>query len=86
VEDGHIIYVNLIHLWLPCNACNNYLTATAALQNGEVDWWEYLIPDVVPLLRKNRNVMVDIADPLGNVGALRVNHLHPLFNDVRAKN
>jgi peptide/nickel transport system substrate-binding protein len=60
-------------------------TATAALQNGEVDWWQEPIPDVVPLLRKNRNVMVDIADPLGNVGYLRMNHLHPPFNDVRAR-
>ena len=40
-------------------------TASAALQNGEVDWWETPIADLVPLLRKNRNVMVDIADPLG---------------------
>ncbi len=31
-------------------------TASAALQNGEVDWWEYPIADLVPLLRKNRNV------------------------------
>jgi peptide/nickel transport system substrate-binding protein len=60
-------------------------TVTAALQSGEVDWWEQPIPDVVPLLRKNRNVMVDIADPLGNVGALRINHLHPPFNDVRTR-
>jgi peptide/nickel transport system substrate-binding protein len=29
--------------------------------------------------------MVDIADPLGNVGALRINHLYPPFNDVRAR-
>jgi peptide/nickel transport system substrate-binding protein len=45
-------------------------TASAALQNGEVDWWEYPIDDLVPLLRKNRNLMVDIADPLGNAGML----------------
>jgi peptide/nickel transport system substrate-binding protein len=60
-------------------------TASAALQNGEVDWWEYPIADLVPLLRKNRNLMVDIADPLGNVAALRINHLHPPFNDVHAR-
>jgi peptide/nickel transport system substrate-binding protein len=60
-------------------------TASVALQNGEIDWWEYPIADLVPLLRKNRNLMVDIADPLGNVGALRINHLHPPFNDVRAR-
>ena len=43
-------------------------TAAAALQNGEVDWWETPIPDLVPLLKKNRNIAVDIADPLGNIG------------------
>src|SRR5262245_58694797 len=60
-------------------------TASAALQNGEVDWWENPISDLVPLLRKNRNVMVDIADPLGNVGSFRMNYLYPPFNDVRAR-
>jgi len=60
-------------------------TASAALQSGEVDWWEQALPDVVPVLRKNRNVMVDIQDPLGNVGLLRMNHLFPPFNDVRAR-
>jgi peptide/nickel transport system substrate-binding protein len=60
-------------------------TAAAALQAGEVDWWENPILDLVPLLRKNRNVMVDIADPMGNFGVLRMNHLHPPFNDVRAR-
>jgi peptide/nickel transport system substrate-binding protein len=60
-------------------------TASAALQNGEVDWWENPITDLVPLLRRNRNIQVDIADPLGNIGAFRLNHLHPPFNDVRAR-
>jgi len=31
-------------------------TAAAALQNGEVDWWESPITDLVPSLRKNRNI------------------------------
>ena len=60
-------------------------TAAAALQNGEVDWWESPLADLVPALRKNRNVMVDIADPLGHLAMIRMNHLHPPFNDVRAR-
>jgi peptide/nickel transport system substrate-binding protein len=60
-------------------------TASAALQNGEIDWWENPISDLVPVLRKNRNVAVDIADPLGNIGSFRMNHLYPPFNDVRAR-
>jgi peptide/nickel transport system substrate-binding protein len=60
-------------------------TASAALQNGEVDWWETPISDLIPLLKKNQNVAVDIADPLGNIGSFRMNHLYPPFNDVRAR-
>ena len=60
-------------------------TAGAALQNGEVDWWETPLPDLVPLLKRNRSINVDIADPLGNIGSLRFNHLQPPFNDVRAR-
>jgi peptide/nickel transport system substrate-binding protein len=60
-------------------------TAGAALQNGEVDWLELPLPDLVPVLRRNRNLTVDIQDPLGNVGCLIMNHLFPPFNDVRAR-
>ncbi len=60
-------------------------TAAGALQNGEVDWWENPIPDLIPLLKKQSGLNVDIADPLGNIGDLRFNHLNPPFNDVRAR-
>jgi peptide/nickel transport system substrate-binding protein len=60
-------------------------TAAAALQNGEIDWWENPIADLVPVLKKNRNISVDIGDPLGNIGSFRMNHLYPPFNDVKAR-
>jgi peptide/nickel transport system substrate-binding protein len=60
-------------------------TVAAALQNREVDWWELPLPDLIPMLRKSRNVVVDIQDRLGNIGLLPMNHLHPPFNDVRAR-
>jgi peptide/nickel transport system substrate-binding protein len=60
-------------------------TAAAALQNGEVDWVETALPELVPLLRKNRNVVVDNADPLGSVAYLNMNQFVPPFNDVRAR-
>jgi peptide/nickel transport system substrate-binding protein len=60
-------------------------TAAGALQSGEVDWWENPIPDLVPLLKSNKNLNVDIADPLGNIGDMRFNHLNPPFNDVRVR-
>ena len=60
-------------------------TASAALQNGEIDWWESPITDLVPVLKRNRNIKVDIADPLGNIGSFRLNHLHPPFNNVKVR-
>jgi peptide/nickel transport system substrate-binding protein len=39
----------------------------------------------VLVLKKNRNVMVEVADPMGNYGVLLFNHLYPPFNDVRAR-
>src|SRR3981081_822560 len=33
--------------------------------NRGTGWWEQPIPDLIPLLKRNRNVMVGIADPLG---------------------
>jgi peptide/nickel transport system substrate-binding protein len=67
------------------NIITDPATAAGALANGEVDWWENPIPDLVPLLKRNRNLEVDIADPLGNIGSLRFNHLVAPFNDVRAR-
>jgi peptide/nickel transport system substrate-binding protein len=60
-------------------------TAAAALQNGEVDWLELTLPDLLPVLRKNGNLVTEINDPVGLVGALFMNHLFPPFNDVRAR-
>jgi peptide/nickel transport system substrate-binding protein len=60
-------------------------TAAAALQNGEVDWWETPLPDLIPLFRANKDIRVDIADTLGNIGSFRMNHLYKPFSDVRAR-
>ena len=60
-------------------------TASAALQSGEIDWWENPIADLIPVLQTSPDVVTQIADPLGNVGSFRMNHLYPPFNDVRAR-
>jgi len=60
-------------------------TASAALQNGEVDWWEIATADLVPLLKKTPGISVDFNSSLGRLGTLHVNHLHPPFNDVRVR-
>lgn len=60
-------------------------TVAAALQNGEVDWCEVVTDDLVPLLRKSPGVSVGTGNPMGNICDVRVNHLHPPFNDLRAR-
>jgi peptide/nickel transport system substrate-binding protein len=60
-------------------------TAAAALQNGEVDWWETPLSDLVPVLKAHKDINVDIGDPLGNIGAFRMNHLHPPFNNLKVR-
>jgi peptide/nickel transport system substrate-binding protein len=56
-------------------------TAAAALQAGEVDWWEAPTPDLVPLLRRHRDVTAPVQDPTGFIGTMRFNQLNPPFDN-----
>ena len=56
-------------------------TAAAALQRGEVDWWDQPIADLLPGLKADKNLVIDMLDPVGNVGVLRFNHTLPPFNN-----
>ena len=56
-------------------------TAAAALQNNEVDWWEYPLADLLPVLRRNRQIAVQLVNTAGNLGVLRFNFLHPPFDN-----
>jgi peptide/nickel transport system substrate-binding protein len=40
-----------------------------------MDWIETPLPDLLPRLRQNRNIMVDICDPHGSYPLLRPNHV-----------
>jgi peptide/nickel transport system substrate-binding protein len=67
-------------IWIPDGG-----TAAAALRTGEIDWIEYPLPDLVPLLARDRNITTQVYDPNGFLGFLRFNHLHPPFDDVRVR-
>ncbi|MBS0639648.1 MAG: ABC transporter substrate-binding protein [Acetobacteraceae bacterium] len=60
-------------------------TASAAIQNGEVDWYEQVHPDLVAPLRKNPSIEIGSANPTGFNAVLRFNHLHPPFNNVAVR-
>jgi peptide/nickel transport system substrate-binding protein len=60
-------------------------TASAALQSGEVDWWETPLADLLPLLRRDRNITLEQMNPLGDIGILRFNHLHKPFDNPEVR-
>lgn len=60
-------------------------TATAALNAGEVDFYEAPKPDLLPLMRANPNVVVRVNDPLGVMVLMRPNQLHPPFNNAKGR-
>lgn len=80
LSGGKLVHFDRVE-WLVMDPA----TAGAALQNGEVDWVETPLPDLVPLLKQTSGIKVDIGDSFGNIGAFRMNHLQPPFNDVRVR-
>ncbi|WP_420103565.1 ABC transporter substrate-binding protein [Bosea sp. (in: a-proteobacteria)] len=56
-------------------------TAVSALQAGEVDWVEQPLIDMLPILRKDPNIVVEVKDPSGMAGQIRLNHLQAPFNN-----
>jgi peptide/nickel transport system substrate-binding protein len=60
-------------------------TASAALQTGEIDWYEQPPPEIQTLLKRSRAIRVEAIDPLPLTGILRFNHLHPPFDDRRLR-
>ena len=59
-------------------------TASAALVAGEVDLYVAPPPDVVPVLRRSKDVVVDARVP-DYMGVLRMNHTFPPFDNVKAR-
>ena len=60
-------------------------SAAPALAAGEVDWWEQPPPDFIPKIEQNPALSTSPFDPLGSQGVLRPNHLHPPFNNKKAR-
>ena len=56
-------------------------TAAAALQNGEIDWWETPPNDYIALLRRNPGIELKLVDPTGNIAIARFNQLVPPFDN-----
>jgi len=78
---GKVVKVDRVEwIYIPDSA-----TAAAALSAGEVDWWEFFPPDLIPVLARNKSIKVENIDPLGSMGLLRFNFLHPPFNNQKMR-
>lgn len=60
-------------------------TAAAALGNGEADWWERPLVDLVPALQRNPAVTVKVADPAGRLALMRMNMAQKPFDNVKLR-
>ncbi|HEY4252330.1 MAG TPA: ABC transporter substrate-binding protein [Roseomonas sp.] len=56
-------------------------TAANAMSQGEQDYWEYPLHDLLPLMRRNRDLVVQQRLLEGTYGICRFNTLHPPFNN-----
>ena len=78
---GKRVFVDKVEwLYLPDSQ-----TTINALINGEVDYYETPPPDLVPLLKSSPGIVVEVLDPLGSQGMLRLNHLLPPFDKPEAR-
>src|SRR5437667_5162637 len=80
-SGGKVVKVDRVEwIYIPDSA-----TAAAALNAGEADIWEQVPPDLIPLLSKNKQITVKNNDPLGSMGMIRFNFLHPPFNNEKLR-
>ncbi len=56
-------------------------TAAAAMQSGEMDWWENPPADLLPVLRAAKGLKIEIPDPTGSMACMRLNHLVAPFDN-----
>jgi peptide/nickel transport system substrate-binding protein len=77
---GKVAHVDRVE-WL--NIANAQTSALALIQ-GEIDYVESPGVDFLPMLRR-RGVQIIRTNTLGAPGMIRMNHIHPPFNDARAR-
>jgi peptide/nickel transport system substrate-binding protein len=78
---GKKVYVDkVIWRYIP-----DHSDAADALAAGEIDWWENPPLDFIPKIEQNPALRTFLFDPLGTQGWLRPNHLHPPFNNKKAR-
>jgi len=74
---GKVVHVDRVE-WV---SMPDTMTAVNALQNAEIDYLELLPLDMLPLVQNNDDIRVHVLSELGTWSFMRMNHLHPPFNN-----
>ncbi len=81
LAGGKVVKIDRVE-WISMPDVN---TSANALMAGEVDLIESLAFDVMPQLRADNKIALRQTDVTGNQPYLRMNHLHPPFNNPKAR-
>ena len=80
-SGGKVVKVDRVEwLVLPDSA-----TAIASLRTGELDIYETPPLDLLPVLERNRDIVVEVHGKFGQIGFLRPNHRQPPFDKPEAR-
>jgi len=78
---GKVVKVDRVEfLWM-----SDPQTAQAALAAGEIDYLEAPALDFLPILKATPGIKIETHPAMGTAGILQLNHLHPPFNNVKAR-
>ena len=81
LAGGKVVKVDRVEfVWLP-----DPQTAQSALVTGEIDLIESTVPDLLPVLKADKNVALFTFNKPGSQIIMRMNHLHPPFDNVKAR-
>ena len=64
---------------------HEHASILAALEAGEIDWWEAPPLELVPRIDAHAALATFIGDPRGTQGWVRPNHKHPPFDNRKAR-
>lgn len=81
LSGGHVVKVDKVK-WV---AMPDAMTSINALKNHEIDFIEQAPYDLLPLIESDSSLQIIASKPQGGIPVMRLNHLHPPFDNPLAR-
>jgi peptide/nickel transport system substrate-binding protein len=81
LAGGHVVKLERV-IW---ENISDQQTAMAALQTGEIDFYETPPTDLLGQLERDPNIKTDVFSKGGNIVIMRMNFLHKPFSEAKAR-